>query len=450
MTQLGEAVARYHKILETDPGRSAAWMKQLREQFSSRGLVVNNRPVSPVLRPHLISRRQYTNLVKTAESLHSAIDRVRDLALQTPALLAKMEILPAEKMLAAVDPGYSIPSVASLLGSHVNNGHMHFTGSQADLPHGVVYSEVLDEIFFDAAPVKELRKKFKLAKTGNSKHLVTALLKAWKQFGGKRQPNVAILDFKQTFPTAESKEHLLLAEVLRKQGLSVELVAPEDLEYRNGQLRRTDYNIDLVYRGLQAHEFLLRYDLTHPLVRAYREGKVCVVNSFRTEVTRKRSLFALLTDETVTASFPAEEKKAIRETLPMTRMVAQGRCDWRGESVDLLEFISTHREKLVLAPVDSVSELPTFDGGSSDGSSWDRAIKQALRSPYVVQERQEAVPVTFPVDFYGDLVYRDLIVEVTPQAFLGRVQSCSARIAAAQSGFSSISGLAPTFILEGK
>ncbi len=103
----------------------------------------------------------------------------------------------------------------------------------------------------------------------------------------------------------------------------MELVAPEDLEYRNGQLRRTDYNIDLVYRGLQAHEFLLRYDLTHPLVRAYREGKVCVVNSFRTEVTRKRSLFALLTDETVTASFPAEEKKAIRETLPMTRMVAQ-------------------------------------------------------------------------------------------------------------------------------
>ncbi len=94
---------------------------------------VNNRPVSPVLRPHLISRRQYTNLVKTAESLHSAIDRVRDLALQTPSLLAKMEILPAEKMLAAVDPGYSIPSVASLLGSHVNNGHMHFTGSQADL-----------------------------------------------------------------------------------------------------------------------------------------------------------------------------------------------------------------------------------------------------------------------------------------------------------------------------
>jgi uncharacterized circularly permuted ATP-grasp superfamily protein len=215
-------------------------------------------------------------------------------------------------------------------------------------------------------------------------------------------------------------------------------------------LRKGDFAIDLVYRGVQAHEFLLRYDLTHPLVRAYREGKVCVVNSFRTEVTRKRSLFALLTDETVTASFPAEEKRAIRETLPMTRVMVSGRTNWRGQQVDLVEHVARNRETLVLAPVDSLSELPSFHGASMDEGGWDRAIKQSLRTPYVVQERQEAVPVSFPVDYYGDLVYRDLVVEVTPQAFLGRVQGCSARIEAAQSGFSTISGLAPTFILEGK
>lgn len=450
MTQLGEAVARYHKNLEADSGKSASWMAELREQLSAKGLVVNNRPVTPVLRPHFVSRRQYTNLVKTAEALNSAIDRLRTLALQTPALLNRMEVLPAEKMLAAVDPGYSIPAVASLLGSHVNNGHMHFKGSQADLPHGVVYSEILEDVFFETAPVKELRKKYKLAKTGSAKHLVTAVLKAWKQFGGKRTPNVAILDFKQPFPTVESKEHLLLAEILRKQGLPVELVSPEDLEFRNGVLRHGASTIDLVYRGVQAHEFLLRYDLTHPLVRAYREGKVCVVNSFRTELTRKRSLFALLTDDSVTAAFPAEEKRAIRDTVPMTRVVAAGRTDWRGEQVDLLEFVSRNRQKLTLSPVDSVSELPSFDGASTDDAAWDRAIKQCLRVPYVVQERQEAVAIPFPVDFYGDLVFRDLLVEVTPQAFLGRVQGCSAKVETAQSGFSSISGLAPVFILEGK
>lgn len=450
MTQLGEAIARYHKILETDPGRNQAWMSSLREILSSRRLVVNQRPVSPVLRPHFISRRQYTNLVKTAESLHSAIDRIRVAALESPALLARMEILPAEKMLASIDPGYSIPAVAALFGSRVNNGHMHFTGAQADLPYGVVYSEILSEIYYEAPPVKELRKRFKLAKTGSSKYLVQALLKAWKQFDGKRQPKVAIVDFKQPFQTFESQEHLLLAEVLRKHGLPAEIVAPEELEFNGEFLHRGEYRIDLLYRGVQAHDFLLRYDLNHPLVRAYRAGKVCVVNSFRTEVTRKRSMLALLTDDAVTASFPAAEKKAIKESVPLTRVVASAKVEWKGQTVDLPEFISRNRESLTLAPVDTVTELPTVEGHQCDDGAWDRALKAALRNPYVVQERQEENPISFPVDFYGEMVFRDLLVETTPQVFLGRVQACSARISTANASFSSIHGLAPTFILEGR
>jgi hypothetical protein len=354
-------------------------------------------------------------------------------------------------MLASVDPGYSIPAVASLLETHVNNGTLHFTGSQADLPHGVVYSEILNEIFFDTPPVKELRKKFKLVKTGGTKPLIGALLKAWKEFDrARRNPNVAILDFKHPFHSFESTEYLLLAEILRGAGLNVEVVSPEELDYRGGVLRRGDYAINVVYRGIQAHDFLLRYDLTHPLVRAYREGKVCVVNSFRTELTRKRSLFALLSDPEVTASFPAAERHAIAESIPWTRIVGQTKTTRNGRTIDLPEYIQKHRDRLVLRPVDSISELPTVDGKHTDDAGWDRALRQALRNRYVVQDRIEEKPVSFPVELYGEMVYRDLNVEVTPQAFLGRVQSCAARISAANSSFSSISGLAPVFILEGK
>ena len=62
--------------------------------------------MSPVLRPHFITQRQYANLVKAAEALYSAIDRIEKLALTTPSLMSRMQMLPAEKMLAAVDPGY--------------------------------------------------------------------------------------------------------------------------------------------------------------------------------------------------------------------------------------------------------------------------------------------------------------------------------------------------------
>jgi hypothetical protein len=450
MTQLSEAIARYHKILEGDATKSAEWMAELREQMAARQLVINGRPVTPVLRPHFLSRRQYINLVKSSESLYSAIDRVRNLAMQTPALLNRMLMLPAEKMLASVDPGYRGPSATALLDTQVSNGSLHFTASSADLPEGLVYTEILNDVFFDAPPVKELRKKYKLAKLGGSKPLVAALLKTWKEFGGKTRPRIAILENKQVFQSFESNEHLLIADLLLKAGFETLIVTPEQLEYRHDVLRAGDFAIDMVYRGVRAHEFLLRFDLSHPLVRAYREHKVCVVNSFRTELTRKMALFDLLSDEHVTAKFPAAERKAVAETIPWTRVVAAGRTTRKGRGIDLFEYILKHRASLTLKPNDNSAETPSFVGASMDDATWERALRQAQRTPYVVQERLETHTVPFPVEHYGEFQIRELNVDVNPLTFLGKVHGVASRVSAAQGGFSSIAGLAPTFVLEGR
>ncbi|MBI5084240.1 MAG: hypothetical protein HZB13_06540 [Acidobacteria bacterium] len=450
MTQLEEAVSRYHRSLDQNPERLASWMGQLREQFEARHLIVNGRPVTPVLRPHFLSRRQYSSLVKSSEALNSAIERVRTLALGSPLLMARMEMLPAEKMLATVDPGYSTPAVASLLETQVNNGSIHCAAAQADMPHGLVFGEILSDIFYDSPPVKEFRKKHKLVKAASSKPLITAMLKAWKEFGGRKQPTVAILEFRQPFASFDSHEYTLLAELLRKHGLQVEVVSPEQLDYRNDVLRRGDFAIDLVYRGVRAHEFLMRYDLTHPLVRAYREHRVCVVNSFRTELTRKKALLALLTDEVISSSFPAVERNAIRDTIPWTRVVGQVKTTREGKTVDLPDYIRKNREKLVLRPNEDSGELHATEGWRVDDTAWDRALRVALRNPFVVQERVDARTVSFPVDLQGDVAYRDLLVDVTPHSFLGKIHGCSSRISAPPGTFSTIAGLAPAFILEGK
>ena len=44
----------------------------------------------------------------------------------------------------------------------------------------------------------------------------------------------------------------------------------------------------------------MRFDLNHPLVRAYKDRAVCMVNSFRSDMGAKRVIFDLLTDEKVT------------------------------------------------------------------------------------------------------------------------------------------------------
>ena len=449
MSQLDDAVARYNKLLESGPSSELAWVDALHDRMEKGKLSAGGRLICPFLRPNFISRRQFESLVKTGEALICAIDRMEQMVLASPALLARLDLLPAEKMLAAIDPGYQALEVAARLDTHLNNGSLHFVQYNADSPTGGGYADALADLFYDLPPMKEFRKRYTLAKIGSRKHLLQALLKSYKQFGGTRKPNIAIVEFRASFSAGQS-EYELYRDFFREEGYNVEIVAPEQLEYRNRLLRRGSFEIDLVYRRLGVQEFLIRFDLGHPLVQAYRDRTVCVVNSFRSELAHKKAMFGLLTDESLTARFPAVERKAIREHVPWTRLVHAGKTTYAEKTIDLLEFVTQNRDKLALKPNDDYSDLHTYFGWEMDAGDWDRALKQAQRSPYVVQERVEPVRSVFPVMSFGQLEFREMQVDVHPHAYLGKVQGCSSWLSTGKAGFSSANGIAPTFILDAK
>ena len=155
MTVLEEAVARYHKLLSSPAYRDLAWAKSIQEKMAAHNLTPGGRAICPVLRPHFVSRRQLAAMTKAAETLYSAMDRMRQLTVSTPALLNRMEMLPGERMLATLDPGYPHLAVTSMLEAQVHNGDFRFVQAQGDGPVGVVYNDSLSEIFYDSAPVKE-------------------------------------------------------------------------------------------------------------------------------------------------------------------------------------------------------------------------------------------------------------------------------------------------------
>src|SRR5215472_5744508 len=298
MTQLDEAIARYHRILESEPYRDMRWVKNLQEQMEARQLSTGGRLLCPFLRPNFVTQKQYDNLVKTGEALLSAVDRMLRMALASPALLSRMQLFPAEKMLAAIDPGYEMAEVSAQLDLQIQNGSLHVMQYNADALTGAAWSERLSDVFYDCPPVKQFRRRYHVTRVGGKKPFLSALLKAYKMFagnygssfagvaggfggvagGGRQKPNIAILEFRD--PTGRS-EYEIYRDFFRGEGYQAELVSPEALEYRNGVLRSGSFEIDLIYRRLSVQEFLLRFDLSYPLVHAYRNHAVCVVNSFR-------------------------------------------------------------------------------------------------------------------------------------------------------------------------
>lgn len=81
MNQLQEAVARYQKLLETEPYKELSWAEALAGRMQAEHLTLGGRLICPFLRPNFITRRQYETMVRAAEALFSAIDRVKQMAL---------------------------------------------------------------------------------------------------------------------------------------------------------------------------------------------------------------------------------------------------------------------------------------------------------------------------------------------------------------------------------
>jgi hypothetical protein len=448
MSLVNEAIARYHKLIESEPYIDLAWAHALEERIQSEKL--DGRPVSPVLRPHFITKRDYAALLKSAETLLSAVARMQQLVLSTPALMSRMHLLPAERMLAAVDPGYSV-TVSSLLDTALHEGSLHFTGHSSQVPAGALYGEALSDLYFEAPPVREFRKKHKLKKLDGTRQLLAAMLKAYKQFGGKqKKPNIAIVELRQPFQTSAG-HHAHLAQLCNREGYRTEILSPDQIEYRNGILRSGDFAADIVFRCVKLQDFLVRYDLNHGLIRAYKEGAVCMVNHFRGEVCSKRMMFDLLTDPTLTAKFPAAERRAIQDHIPWTRLVEAAKTTYKKHTVDLPDFVMRHRTRLVLKPNDDSTEVHPVWGAETDDAGWEKALRQAMRSPSVVQEVVEPSHAVFPLLQYGNLMMKDMVTHVHPHSFDNKVHGASCWLTVAGStGFSTLSGVAPTFLLESK
>lgn len=453
MSAVNEAIARYHKILDAEAQAQSESLEKLKAEMQEKRLEVASKPVCPFLRPHFISGRQMQTLEKQSEALLALVDRVLQAASVNPILMNRLDLLPAERTLATGPKSGKRDTVAASFDTFLEGNTCSVTEYHAGAPTGIYFSDMLQDIFFDLPVMKEFRKKYKVAKHHSAKPFHAAILKAYKEFAGKdpkaaAKPNLGLLTFRQPFETAQSRELELLAKYFTEQGTPAMIVHPEQLEYKNGVLRAGDFVIHTLFRRIPLREFVVNYDaLAHPLIRAYRDNKVCIVNSFRAEVGRKRTVFELLTDPEVTAKFAAAEKKLIQTMVPTTRLVSERRTTWQGEEVDLLPFIQANRESLILRPTDEQEEKQSFEGAQMDESAWEKAVKTALRSPYVVQSKLPVAVSNFPVNTYGMVDTKAIRVSVRPHLIAGKAVGASAWLTPDTRGFSTASGVAPLFVL---
>lgn len=450
---LKEAVDHYHELL-ADESLAAASFDALQEGLETNRLIFGGRRLSPYLRPHFITSDDWQRITQTCETIWSALQKVKDAAVEDDAILNELGLTEIERELVKIDPGYKQVSPTARLDSFLTDDAYSFVELNGESPAGIAFADSATEIFMYLPVMRKFAERYDVAGLEGSSKLLKVLISCWDEFCGgraEREPVIAIVDLKD-LPTV--KEFELFRDYFESQGYDSVICSPDDLEFSNGKLYFGGVQIDVVYKRLLVNEYLPIMDQYPALLDAYRAGAVCMVNSFRGKLVHKKAIFAVLTNERYAHLFDEVELAAIKAHVPWTRKFREERTVNHGSEIDLVEWTRANSSKLVLKPNDDYGGHGIYIGWNSTQEEWDAAISEALANgDYLVQERVKTAKEMFPMlfDQLGKWGMAEQLVDLDPLLFNGAVGSAFTRLSSNElANVTAGGGMVPTFVIRQK
>lgn len=219
---------------------------------------------------------------------------------------------------------------------------------------------------------------------------VEMLLEAYRAREGRNPGVIAVVAEEETLEDVTENVNLA-AKLSEIDGITGVLLAPHELEYRNGSVCHRGRPVSLIFMDFNTDILLSLHrkrDLS-PLLAAVREGRV--INPRGTEPINVKSTFELITGSCRDRFHP----ETVRRT-PWTRKFHPRRTDGpKGEAIDdLIEWTRKRWDGLVLKPERGYSGKGVRVGGVH--TDVEEAIGIALREgDYIVQER-------IPLSLWGE------------------------------------------------
>ncbi|PYR91964.1 MAG: hypothetical protein DMF84_15405 [Acidobacteria bacterium] len=418
----------------------------LAERMRSARLTFGGRLLCPFLRPFFLTLAEEARIAHAAETLWRLGERVARVALERPELLDDLGLSDAERRLASIDPGYATASTAARADSFILPASLQFAEYNAESPAGPGYAQRLSELFDREPLMQAFRNAFDVRYYTPIPLLLDALLESYREWGGTANPpRIAIVDWKDV-PTWSEFE--LLRDGFVSLGIPTVISDPRDLSFDGGRLIADGAPVDLVYRRVLINDIVARPDECRALVEAYTRRGVAVANTLRCKIPHKKAFFAVLTDERYLELFNDEEHAIIRAHVPWTRVVRHGFAMRNGERVDLVPYLREHRDRFVLKPNDEYGGTGVTLGWETDPAAWDTTLARAVADgSWVAQERIAIRRERFPVCDADAIDDRDMLVDLAPYLFRGRLSGFLTRLSA--TGLANVTsggGQVPAFV----
>ena len=412
LSKLGDGCCAVEEAIE-------AWLDE-------HDVVFAGQTIPFVLMPHFVSPGQVRRVRHAVDSICAVLNRFCDAYPDEPAVQAELALSDHEDALVRLEPGYPGPMRICRLDAFLQGYEVKFLEFNADSPAGIGYTDVLYEGLRQGIDLPRVRAEFDTAYTPMLPELGATLVEAYQHLRLRQpdlpeRPSLAIIDAEGSPSVPEFR---ITAASAREHGIDARIGTLDDLTYDGSLLRLAGEPTHLVLRRA-----LLEDVAEGDLLAAIRDDRVCCVNPFRSRVANNKKLFALLGDPRFAHLVTNQEADVIAATIPWTRILRPGRTSYGEWVVDLVQFVSDNRERLVVKPASDYGGQGVHLGIETEAAEWDTMLEtHAERGDFVVQEYIPVPEEMFPTVEDGHIQMRLKRFNINPFGIAGRYAGMITRI----------------------
>ncbi len=319
--------------------------------LASPALRYGGEPLEAAFEPVVFAADELARTAFAVEGAIALLERATRAYLDDEAVRAFLGHGPAQVERIRHDPGYTRAIPIARLDSHPGrDGRPVFIEANTDGTSGMSYVDAVSELFLASAALEAVALPEGLRPFDLKERVLETLLACWAEWretrpraAGPKPPalprRVAIVDWRGV---ATEPEFQTLASFFReRRGLDVAVADPRDLVYDGRELRAGGTGdapgdappIDLVYRRVVSTEYAAAPPVaTAALTRAYLDGRVCLVGSFRSDVAFSKKALALVQDPSFGRHFDAADRELAAALFPRTYALAAAPADALAEA----------------------------------------------------------------------------------------------------------------------
>ncbi len=373
-----ELFQRYKEDVLREPERYMEEYKKVLNKVNHSPAIYKGQPVKFLYQPFFFSEEDIQGFKALTKTFGIILEKVIDRYLTEPGFRKHFGFSPFLEKLIEKDPGYRHPFPMARFDIFYHpDGSFQFCEINADGSSGMVESRELDQIIYNSLALDRYKEDYDFYDFELFDSWIDVLMENYRQFNPENStPQVAIVDFYGNTPPSEFIE---FQKAFEQRGYSTIIADPRELTLKGDHLYYKDFRIDCIYRRVVTWEVEEHQEELSDFVKAYLEGKVCVVGSFRSQLIHNKIIFSVLHDEEATGFLTEEERQFINNHIPHT-------VPFNPKEPRLLEMVLENKDRYVLKPSDKYACLGVSVGRDYLSEQWRRFAEEELDEEYLIQE----------------------------------------------------------------